>query len=375
MLEVWDKQKLAKLNQIDIDDWFDVLNNGLIEDRGFSFDNPDINVIKTIIKSDYQSYLVNLVNDTNFHSYYIYRNNYDKIISVCRIVMVNSNYYLEGLETHRDFQKNGFATKLVNGMIQLLVRDDITVLYSKVRHHNEPSNQFHTNFGFDGINSDEDNIIYKLDIENYLRKKLFDDWSSSYNESVKKSDRENTYPFAGYSKIQQYIFDRCKDIVNANILEMGIGTGLMTSKLYGLEHKITGVDLSEKMIKKARDLMPLNKYILSDFNSVESKLENNGYDIIIFSYSIHHMKPINQVYILDMLRDKLSERGLIIIGDVMTNTSKEMRQLSNQFFDIWDDEEYYPTFESYLNPVLKQHYEITFNQISFCSGVMELKKK
>ena len=76
-----------------------------------------------------------------------------------------------------------------------------------------------------------------------------------------------------------------------------------------------------------------------------------------------------------MLRDKLTESGLIIIGDVMTNTNKEMRQLSNQFFDIWDDEEYYPTFESYLNPVLKQHYEITFNQISFCSGVMELKKK
>lgn len=375
MIKVWNKQKISNLHQLEIDDWFDVLNNRLVEDRGYTLDDPNIESIKDSIKADYINYLKELVDDNRFHSYYVFKDEVDRIVSVCRIVHKGSSYYLEGLETHRDYHQKGYATKLIDSTLQLLARDGINELFSNVRVHNIPSINFHKKIGFEVFESNKENVVHKLDIDNYLRKKLFNDWSSSYNESVQKSDKNKTYPFAGHGEIQQYIFDVCRSIPNASILEMGVGTGLMTYKLYGLEHNITGVDLSEKMIDEAKKIMPLNKYILSDFESVDGKLGDNLYDVIIFSYSIHHMKPINQKYMLDVLADRLNDNGLIIIGDVMTYTNKEMKQLSSENEKIWDDEEYYPTYEEYLNPVLKQHYDISFHKVSFCSGVMELRKK
>lgn len=375
MFEIWNKDIIHQLLQSDLEDWFDVLNNGLVEDRGFSLSDPNIDEIRQEIKQDYLTYITSLVDDKDFYSYYVYRNEIDKIVSVSRIVKHESKYFLEGLETHRDYYQKGYSTKLVESVIQNLSRDNIEIIYSKVRNHNKPSFSFHLKFGFSEVESDTYNTIFSLNIDMYLRKILFNNWSSTYNKSVEKSDKENTYPFAGYSKIQDYIFNRCREIPNAKILEMGIGTGLMTYKLYGLEYNITGVDLSEKMIEEAKKLMPLNKYILSDFKSVDDKLGINNYDIIIFSYSIHHMKPINQKWLLDNLSNRLSDNGLIIIGDVLTSTNEEMKKIAIENENIWDDEEYYPTYETYLNPVLKQHYEISFKPISFCSGVMELRKK
>lgn len=375
MIEKWDKDTINELHQLDIDEWFDVYNNGLVEDRGFSLLSPEILSIRKNIKSDYEEYLYNCVNDSNFHSYYVFKNEDGKIVSICRIVRIGHDYYFEGLETHRNYYNKGFALKLVNNVIQTLLREDIKAICSQVRNLNIASINFHNNLGFVVSDVNETDTTFKLDIESYLRKTLFNDWASTYNQSVHKSDKENTYPFAGYSKIQNYIFDRCKEIPNARILEMGIGTGLMTWKLYGLEYDITGVDISKEMIKQAKLIMPLNKYVLSDFKSVNLKMDNQKYNVIIFSYSIHHMKPVNQKYLLDVLSSKLEDNGIIIIGDVMTRGNEEMKKLSVEVGKYWDDEEYYPTLESYNNQVLKQHYDISFDKVSFCGGIIELKKK
>ena len=78
---------------------------------------------------------------------------------------------------------------------------------------------------------------------------------------------------------------------------------------------------------------------------------------------------------LDVLSSKLDDDGIIIIGDVMTKSNEEMKKLSVQVGKYWDDEEYYPTLEFYNNQVLKQHYDISFHKVSFCGGIIELKKK
>ncbi len=206
-------------------------------------------------------------------------------------------------------------------------------------------------------------------------KQLFNDWASSYDDSVKKSDQNNTYPFAGYSLIQEMIYKKIVTVPNLKILEMGIGTGRMTFKLYNSGYEITGVDSSSKMIEKSKILMPLNKYINKDFLKVLPELNGIKYDVIIFAYSIHHLMPINQKYLLDMLSNNLNPYGCIIIGDVMTRTSSELDSLAIENSGIWDEEEFYPTLEDYNNKVIKQFYDVEFTKVSFCSGIMTLRKK
>ena len=208
-----------------------------------------------------------------------------------------------------------------------------------------------------------------------MNKKLFNDWARSYNESVLKSEKNKTYPFFGYSDVQKTVFELSNRVPQSRILEMGIGTGMMTKKLYELNHQITGVDFSSKMIEEAKRIMPFNTYVVSDFISALDIIRDTRYNTIIFSYSIHHMKPIHQKYLLSYLSNNLAEEGKIIIGDVMTNSNQEMDKLADQYEKIWDPEEFYPTWEDYQNEVLDQHYIMDFQKITHCSGIITLTKK
>lgn len=65
-----------------------------------------------------------------------------------------------------------------------------------------------------------------------LDKKDFDLWADGYDKMVGISDEENTYPFAGYKDVLGNIFQVIMEKQNAIVLDIGFGTGTLTTKLY-----------------------------------------------------------------------------------------------------------------------------------------------
>lgn len=62
--------------------------------------------------------------------------------------------------------------------------------------------------------------------------KGFDLWADNYDKTVGISDNDNTYPFAGYKKILNAIYNYVLKSSSKNILDIGFGTGTLTTKLY-----------------------------------------------------------------------------------------------------------------------------------------------
>lgn len=207
-----------------------------------------------------------------------------------------------------------------------------------------------------------------------MNKELFNDWASTYNQSIQKDETDKTYPFYGYGKVQKHIHNQVNKKNNSKILEMGIGTGMMTVKLYESNHSITGVDFSRNMINEAKKTMPLNRYIESDFSRSLEHIKDETFDSIIFTYSIHHLKLPEQIDLIKKLVGNLNANGMILIGDVMTKTNKEMIHLAKINSKIWDNEESYPVFSEYDNEDLRKYFHIDYTKTSFCSGVITLKK-
>jgi len=166
MFEIWDKKKLSRLTFDEKDQWFDVLNNKLEEDRNLSLIDPLLKEKQKTIKEEYFKYLENCVHDDYFYKYYITKDN-NKIISVCRINIKDSKYILEGLETHRDFYQKGFATKLMIEMIHSLKKEGIDTLYSEARIWNNASNNLQKKLGFEEYGQIYPNILYKLAINQW----------------------------------------------------------------------------------------------------------------------------------------------------------------------------------------------------------------
>lgn len=373
MLEIWKGKQILQLKDNDIEQWFDVLNYGLVEDKGFNSNDANIEEIKSNIRKDYIAYLMSCSMNKNFQAYYILRDVHKTIVAVCRIVFDEGAYFLEGLETHRDYYRKGFATQLLFEVLHELKRNKILKIYSIVRNHNIESLNFHKKHGFVMVMEDNTNTKFSLNVENKIRKELFDQWAKGYNKSVLKSEKEGSYPFAGYSEVKYSIIDIISNKHKVKVLEMGVGTGEITKPLYDLGYEITGVDLSSKMIEIAKNYMKKAIFILADFSDALNEISNK-FDFIVFSYSIHHLSYNNQIELLIKLNNYLNEDGVIIIGDVSTFTIEDMNQLQKKYAVIWDDEEYYPILKKYQLSRLIDIYKLSYVQINEVAGLYQLRK-
>lgn len=202
-----------------------------------------------------------------------------------------------------------------------------------------------------------------------MNNKEFDLWADGYDKTVGISDEENTYPFAGYKKVLGLIFQSIMGNINPVVLDIGFGTGTLTTKLYEQGCSIYGQDFSSRMIALASEKMPNAHLYQGDFSKgLVEPLRNRRYDYIVATYSLHHLTDAQKIAFLFELRNYLKENGKIIIGDVAFETRKDLEKCRLSVGNAWDDNEIYFVVEE----LRKDFPCLSFTQISDCAGVLLL---
>lgn len=204
-----------------------------------------------------------------------------------------------------------------------------------------------------------------------LNSKGFDLWAGEYDKSVGLSDACDTYPFAGYKAILNEIYNRVLSCPGKSVLDIGFGTGTLTSKLYEQGCCISGQDFSGKMIELAQKKMPKAKLYQGDFSQgLVKDLKQLKYDAIIATYSLHHLTDEQKISFLAELLPLLNEDGCIYIGDVAFATREELEKCKLQAGDEWDETEIYFVFDE-LKAFLPT---LVFEPMSYCAGILTLRK-
>ena len=114
---------------------------------------------------------------------------------------------------------------------------------------------------------------------------------------------ENNDPFRDPPPLQEYMngwdgelfLESLELSNNKNVLEIGIGTGRIAVKVAPYCMRLTGIDISPKTIKRARE--NLKDYsniclVCGDFNEYNF---NETFDVIYSSLTMMHFKDKNQV--------------------------------------------------------------------------------
>lgn len=205
-----------------------------------------------------------------------------------------------------------------------------------------------------------------------LDNKGFDLWAEGYDKSVGLSDEENTYPFAGYKNILNAIYNHVLSAHAKNVLDIGFGTGTLTSKLYEQGCTIHGQDFSTKMIQHSLKKMPDARLYQGDFSKgLVSELKQEKYDAIIATYSLHHLTDIQKRSFIENLLALLNENGRLYIGDVIFETRKQLEECQIQAGNEWDNDEIYFVYDE-----LKKFFpKLEFKPFSSCSGLLTLERK
>ena len=202
-----------------------------------------------------------------------------------------------------------------------------------------------------------------------LDHKGFGLWADGYDKTVGVSDEENTYPFAGYKDVLGTIFKIIMKKPNAVVLDIGFGTGTLTTKLYENGCTIYGQDFSARMIELASGKMPNAHLYQGDFTQgLVEPLQAQNYDFIVATYSLHHLTDEQKVCFLRMLHDHLNPGGQVLIGDVAFENRSQLEQCRKDVGDEWDDDEIYFV----VDELRKNFPALAFTRISYCAGILSL---
>ncbi len=195
----------------------------------------------------------------------------------------------------------------------------------------------------------------------------FDLWADGYDKSVGLSDENGTYPFAGYRDVLNRIYNGVLSGTGKTVLDIGFGTGTLTTKLYEQGCTIYGQDFSQRMIELAQAKMPMAKLYQGDFSvGLVDALKVQRYDAIIATYSLHHLSDAEKAVFLKELLQLLNDGGAVYIGDVAFQTRADLNVCRRQ----WDDDEIYFVYDE-LKAVFPN---LIFEPCSDCAGVLILLK-
>jgi len=84
-----------------------------------------------------------------------------------------------------------------------------------------------------------------------------------------------------------------KEFIGSNkrlVLEICCGTGLFTKELAATDNTIIAIDISDALIKKAKERVHAKNVKLVVGNAYKTKFNSNSYDFIVGSSSLHHLE-------------------------------------------------------------------------------------
>lgn len=196
-----------------------------------------------------------------------------------------------------------------------------------------------------------------------LDQRGFNDWARKYNEAVSQSNSEDTYPFAGYQLMMEYIKYYTEEANNA--LDLGVGTGYLWE---GQGVYVTGIDFSSEMLNIARTRIEEGVFIEHDLNQgLPSGL--GEYDVIVSTYALHHFKDEYKVQLIKDCMKHLKPGGVLLIGDVSFETREKLEECKLECGDGWDDAEFYFVAKE-LMPLIP--YQSTYIRVSYCAGLLAI---
>lgn len=206
-----------------------------------------------------------------------------------------------------------------------------------------------------------------------LDNKGFNLWADSYDKSVNVSEENDEYPFAGYKDVLNYIYNQVRKNNGGNVLDIGFGTGILTTQLYNAGCNITGIDFSSNMIEIAKQKMPNATLINWDCSKgLPDEIKDHNFDYIISTYAIHHLTDKEKINFIKSLSSMLNKRGQILIGDVSFETRNELEKSKEKYKEFWDNDEVYIIAEE-IKQSLNNDCFCEYIKISHCAGILTIE--
>ncbi|WP_129600514.1 class I SAM-dependent methyltransferase [Anaerophilus nitritogenes] len=153
---------------------------------------------------------------------------------------------------------------------------------------------------------------------------LFDQWAVDYDRTVYGIDNEYKEVFERYDHILSTVCDQLQDKKGGVVLEIGVGTGNLTSILYKRGFHVIPIEPSQEMRKIAKNKLSHIEIYDGHFLNIHISTK---VDAIVTSYAFHHLDQKEKREAIYYLDSFLKEGGKVVIADTMFESKKYKKAL------------------------------------------------
>ncbi|HOP07323.1 MAG TPA: methyltransferase domain-containing protein [candidate division Zixibacteria bacterium] len=198
----------------------------------------------------------------------------------------------------------------------------------------------------------------------------FEKWAGNYDESLARC--LDSFPFRGYYDVLAEVVARVEPEQGMKVMDVGIGTGLLSEELARRGCVVYGVDFSTRMLEKAQARVSSGRFDAVDVTRDHfGKFNDQRFDRIVSSYFLHHLDLDRQmIFIQRTLRDNLNPGGRIIIADIGFANEKDFEAGQTKYEAEWDDDEFYLCGESIVGRLRREGIAARYAQVSDCAGIL-----
>ena len=206
------------------------------------------------------------------------------------------------------------------------------------------------------------------------RSQLFDDWAKNYDNSI--TSENDDFPFAGYEMILEKAVSLADVKPNMRVLDLGIGTGSLSSRFINKGCNVWGLDFSAEMLAQTREKLPQANLVQADLLGDWKKNLQLSFDRVVSSYVFHEFNLETKMGLLQKIFSKcLSPNGFVIVADIAF-PDVDIRTAASQYWaDYWDEDEYYWAMDETIIACEKIGLQVTYNQVSNCGGIFTFTNK
>lgn len=207
------------------------------------------------------------------------------------------------------------------------------------------------------------------------RRALFARWAAGYEDAVARSEAQASFPFAGYSRVLERVWQLAGPRPGMRVLDLGVGTGSLAHRFLDQGCRVVGVDWSPEMLARARKRCPGLETIEADFRGRDWLCGLGRFERIVSTYAFHEIPVANGAAHLRLLMDRaLEKRGRVVLGDVCFPDAETRERARRRWDELWDpDEHYWAADEAVL--ALREHgLKGAFEQVSECGGTLVIER-
>jgi putative AdoMet-dependent methyltransferase len=157
------------------------------------------------------------------------------------------------------------------------------------------------------------------------------------------------------------------------VLDVGTGTGALAGRFCALGCRVLGVDLSEEMLRRARQNVPTADLRQLDLLGDWDKLESRRFDAVVSAYVLHEFNLETKLTLLERLMALLKPDGKIGIGDISFETAGARDAARRAWQAVWDEDEHPWVAEDAVPALERLDFGVNYHQVSFCAGVYTLQ--